>query len=99
MYEIEANYHNMMVSIGYNSSEGGRTRRGLGSKIQRMTNFLYGIYSKIDTEFIFDKILALSESKIKDLNLIPERTRIVQAETENQMKQLAKHQQKLEENC
>ena len=99
MYEIEANHRNMMVSIGYNSSEGGRTRRGLGSKIQRMTNFLYGIYSKIDTEFIFDKILALSESKIKDLNLIPERTRIVQAETENQMKQLSKHQQKLEENC
>jgi len=98
LYEIKANHRNMMLSIGYTSLEGQRTRRGLSGTIQRVANVLYGIYSKIDAEFVFDKILALSVSKDKNINIIPERMRIVQAETNHHIKQLSQHHQKLEEN-
>lgn len=78
LYEIEANHRSMMLFVGYNPEEKGRMRRGIGNTFQRVANVLYGLYSKIDAEFIFDKVIALSRSGAQNINLIPERTRITQ---------------------
>jgi len=63
-----------------------------------MANVLYGMYSEIDLEFVFNKILELSQSRKQSITFIPERTRIKQVKPDRQTKKLLQHQQNLEEN-
>jgi len=98
LYEIESSSRKIQLAIGEDNMEKGRVRRGLINAVQKMANILYGVYSKIDVEFIFNKILELNQSGKQSITLIPERTRITRAEPEHQAKKLLQHQQKLEEN-
>jgi len=43
-----------------------------------MANVLYGNAENIDFGFIFNKITQLVKSKVKDINLIPEKARIIE---------------------
>lgn len=98
-YEIESNYRNLMLVIGYNHHD--RARRGLKDTFGRMANVLYGICSKIDTKFLVDKIIELGASKLESLNLINERKRILKIESaaENHVsKQITEKLQKVEQN-
>jgi len=63
-----------------------------------MVNVFYGMYSNIDTEFIFNKILALRQNKNQNISLNSERMRIMRVETDHQIKETSQHQEKLEEN-
>jgi len=55
------------------------------------------VCSKIDIEFIINKIIELNRTKANSLNLIPEKTRLVEAETNHTMHQIEKQQLKLVE--
>jgi hypothetical protein len=72
LYEIESNYHSLMLAIGYNPHD--RARRGLKNAFGRMANVLYGMCSKIDTTFLMDKIIDIGKGKLESLNLINEKT-------------------------
>uniref|UniRef100_A0A2S2PUH4 Envelope fusion protein n=1 Tax=Schizaphis graminum TaxID=13262 RepID=A0A2S2PUH4_SCHGA len=98
LYEIENRHRNMLLSIGDEYTETTRVRRGFARTVKQMANVLYGIYSNIDTEFIFNQIVALSQSRSQNITLNSERMRIVQVKTDNQMKKITQHQEKLEEN-
>jgi hypothetical protein len=80
LYEIQLNRRNAMLSLGQNINNEFRNRRGLGGTFKRLINVLYGAFSKIDTEFIVKQILELTKNKIQDINLVKEKTRVVQAE-------------------
>ncbi|KAL4101311.1 hypothetical protein QTP88_021331 [Uroleucon formosanum] len=98
LYEIETSHRNMLLSIGDKDTGKVRARRGLAHTVQQVANVLYGMYSSIDTEFIFNKIIALSQNKSQNINLNLERMRIMQVETDNQVKEISQHEEKLEEN-
>lgn len=99
LYEIEANHRNMMLSIGYNSKELERVGRGIKQVTKNLASVLYGVHSQIDSESIFEKVVALGKSAVQNVNLVSERTRVVQVETfNNHIKKLSQHQEKLEEN-
>ncbi|KAL4092466.1 hypothetical protein QTP88_026967 [Uroleucon formosanum] len=83
LYEIESSNRNMQLTLGEHNIEKGRVRRGLINAVQKMTNVLYGIYSKIDVEFIFNKILELNQNREQSITFIPERTRITQVEPDH----------------
>ncbi|KAL4153828.1 hypothetical protein QTP88_001661 [Uroleucon formosanum] len=100
-YEIQINRHNAMLSIEHNSNNKIRNRRGLGGTFKRLINVLYGAYSKIDTEFIFKQILELTKNKIQNINLVKEKTRVVQAEildANHTLQEITEHHQKFENN-
>ncbi|KAL4135978.1 hypothetical protein QTP88_007552 [Uroleucon formosanum] len=68
---------------------------------KRLINVLYGAYSKIDTEFIFKQILELTKNKIQNINLVKEKTRVVQAEildANHTLQEITEHHQKFENN-
>ncbi|KAL4154598.1 hypothetical protein QTP88_000455 [Uroleucon formosanum] len=98
LYEIETSHRNMLLSIGDKDTGNVRARRGLAHTVQQVANVLYGMYSSIDTEFIFNKIIALSQNKSQNITLNLERMRIMQVETDNQVKEISQHEEKLEEN-
>ena len=98
LYEIEASHRNMLLSIGDKDTENARVRRGVVHTVQRALRVLYGMYANIDTEFLFNKIIALSQSKNQNITLNSERMRIMQVETDNQVKKISQHQMKLKEN-
>ncbi|KAL4082984.1 hypothetical protein QTP88_028314 [Uroleucon formosanum] len=98
LYEIETSHRNMLLSIGDKDTGKVRARRGLAHTVQQVANVLYGMYSSIDTEFIFNKIIALSQNKSQNITLNLERMRIMQVETDNQVKEISQHEEKLEEN-
>jgi len=101
LYEIQINRRNAMLSIEHNSNNEIRNRRGLGGTFKRLINVLYGVYSKIDTEFIFNQILELTKNKIRNINLVKEKTRVVQAEildANHTLQEVTEHHQKLENN-
>ncbi|KAL4153815.1 hypothetical protein QTP88_001648 [Uroleucon formosanum] len=101
LYEIQINRHNAMLSIEHNSNNKIRNRRGLGGTFKRLINVLYGAYSKIDTEFIFKQILELTKNKIQNINLVKEKTRVVQAEildANHTLQEITEHHQKFENN-
>ncbi|KAL4136006.1 hypothetical protein QTP88_007580 [Uroleucon formosanum] len=98
LYEIETSHQNMLLSIGDKDTGKVRARRGLAHTVQQVANVLYGMYSSIDTEFIFNKIIALSQNKSQNITLNLERMRIMQVETDNQVKEISQHKEKLEEN-
>jgi len=79
--EIEANHHSLMLAIGYERTEENRIRRGLVNTFRRVANVLHGMCSKIDIEFIINKIIELNRTKASSLNLKSEKTRISQTET------------------
>jgi len=56
------------------------------------------MYSNIDAEFIFNKIATLSHNRKQTITLSLERMRIIQVETDNQIRKISKHQEKLEKN-
>jgi len=85
LYEIENRHRNMLLSIGDEDAETTRVRRGLARTVKQMANVLYGIYSNIDTDFILNKIVALSPSRSQNITLNSERMRIVQVKTDNQI--------------
>jgi len=87
-----------MLAIGYKQTEENRIRRGLGYAFRRVANVLHGICSKINIEFIINKIIELNKTKASSLNLKPEKTMISQTETNHTTQQIEKQQQKLEEN-
>lgn len=78
----------MLLSIEYNSKENKSMRRGFSHTIYRAANVLYGMYSKIDAEFIFSKVLA---SETQNINLILERTKIVKVEIDHLIIQIPQH--------
>ncbi|KAL4153477.1 hypothetical protein QTP88_001310 [Uroleucon formosanum] len=101
LYEIQINRRNAMLSIEHNSNNEIRNRRGLGGTFKRLINVLYGAYSKINTEFIFKQILELTKNKIQNINLVKEKTRVVQAEildANHTLQEVTEHHQKLENN-
>lgn len=101
LYEIQLNRRNAMLSIEHNSNNEIRNRRGLGSTFKRLINVLYGAYSKTDTEFIFKQIVELTKNKIQNINLVKEKTRVVQAEildANHTSQEVTEHHQKLENN-
>ncbi|KAL4112117.1 hypothetical protein QTP88_015965 [Uroleucon formosanum] len=101
LYEIQINRHNAMLSIEHNSNNKIRNRRGLGGTFKHLINVLYGAYSKIDTEFIFKQILELTKNKIQNINLVKEKTRVVQAEildANHTLQEITEHHQKFENN-
>jgi len=101
LYEIQLNRRNAMLSIGQNINNEFRNRRGLGGTFKRLINVLYGAFSKIDTEFIVKQILELTKNKIQDINLVKEKTRVVQAEVmdaNHTLQEITEHHQKLENN-
>ncbi|KAL4153814.1 hypothetical protein QTP88_001647 [Uroleucon formosanum] len=101
LYEIQINRHNAMLSIEHNSNNKIRNRRGLGGTFKRLINVLYGAYSKIETEFIFKQILELTKNKIQNINLVKEKTRVVQAEildANHTLQEITEHHQKFENN-
>jgi len=58
-----------MLAIG---NDGNRNQRDLGHTLKWKTNVLYGVYSKIRVEFIFNQILELRKSKEHSKSNIPE---------------------------
>ncbi|KAL4082901.1 hypothetical protein QTP88_029555 [Uroleucon formosanum] len=101
LYEIESNYRSLMIAIDYDQQTAKKSRRGLGSAVNRITNVIYGMCSRINTDFIVDNIIELSKNKLKNLNLIHDRTRISEVETtetNRTLKSLKIHQQQIEEN-
>jgi len=96
--EIEANHHSLTLVLGYNQTNGYRIRRGKRQSFGRVINVLYGMLSKINVEFIIDKIIELSNNKVQSSNFIFEKTRILQTETNHTVQQIEEHQQKLEKN-
>lgn len=68
-----------MLALGYDQNI--RTRRGLKRAFGRLANVLYGMCSKIDMQFIVDKISELGISKLESLNLISDHKRIIKVET------------------
>ncbi|XP_026819373.1 uncharacterized protein LOC113558051 [Rhopalosiphum maidis] len=98
LYEIETSHRNMLLSIGDKYTGEARIRRGLVHTVQRMVKVLYGMYSNIDTDFIFKQIIALSLSRNQNITLSSERIRIMQVDTDKQIKKITEHQEKLEEN-
>ncbi|KAF0693856.1 Envelope fusion protein, partial [Aphis craccivora] len=78
LYEIEVSYRNIVLSIGNKDGETTRVRRELAHTVKQMANVLYCIYSNIDTDFLFNKIAALSQNRSQSITLNVERMRIVQ---------------------
>lgn len=90
-----------MIAIDYDQQTAKKSRRGLGSAVNRITNVIYGMCSRINTDFIVDNIIELGKSKLKNLNLIHDRTRISEVEkteTNQTLKSLKMHQQQIERN-
>ncbi|KAL4088775.1 hypothetical protein QTP88_023859 [Uroleucon formosanum] len=90
-----------MIAIDYDQQTAKKSRRGLGSAVNRITNVIYGMCSRINTDFIVDNIIELGKNKLKNLNLIHDRTRISEVETtetNRTLKSLKIHQQQIEEN-
>ena len=101
IYEIQANRNKVMLSVGQEAKNENRFRRGLGRTFKRLINVLYGACSKIDVEFIFKQILELSKKKMQNIDLINERTRVIQVEANNPnniSQRITEHQQQLDEN-
>jgi len=73
----------------------------LGIAVNLITKVIYGMCSRINTDFIVDNIIELGKSKLKNLNLIHDRTKISEVEkteTNQTLKSLKIHQQQIEEN-
>lgn len=69
-----------MFSIENQPNEENRARRGLGRAFGNLASILYGTYSRIDTQFIFNKVLAIAKSKVENINFVSRNTRIIQLE-------------------
>ncbi|KAE9525931.1 hypothetical protein AGLY_013980 [Aphis glycines] len=101
LYEIESNYQNLMIAIDYDQQTAKKSRRGLGSAVNQITNVIYGMCTRININFIVGNIIELGKNKFKNLNLIHNRTRISEVErteTNQTLKSLKIHQQQIEEN-
>jgi len=101
LHEIDQNHHNILSTIGNNDQSKSRIRRGLGNAVSRVANVLFGNAENIDFGFIFNKITQLVKSKVKDINLTSEQTRIIKLTTNehnNTLNQILTNQQKLEQN-
>jgi len=96
--EIEANHHSLMLAIGYERTEENRIHRELGHAFKSVVNVPHGMCSKIDIEFIINKIIELNRTKTSSLNLKSEKTIISQTETNHTIQRIEKQQQNLEEN-
>jgi hypothetical protein len=99
LYEIESNYRSLMLAIGYNPHD--RARRGSKNAFGRMANVLYGICSKINTTFLMDKIIDIGKGKLKSLNLINEKTRILKVDSAAEsrvLERITEHQQQIDQN-
>lgn len=62
---------------------------------------MHGAFSKIDTEFIFKQIIELTKNKIQNINLVKEKTKVVQAEVmdaNHTLQEITDNHQKLENN-
>ena len=96
--EIKANHHSLTLVLGTNQINEKRIRRGMRQSFGRMINVLYGMSSKLNIEFIINKIIELTNNKVQGSNFIPEQIRILQTETNHTVQQIEEHQQKLEKN-
>jgi len=99
--EIDQNHKNILSTIGNNNQLKSRKRRGLRNAVSRLINVLYGSAENIDFTSIFNKIVQLTKNKLIDIDLIPEKTRIVKSvNSENQTisNQMSLNQQKIEQN-
>ncbi|KAF0754753.1 Integrase H2C2 domain-containing protein [Aphis craccivora] len=92
---IEANHRSLMLAT---DNDGNRVRRRLGQAFRRMANFLYGVCSKIDIQFILNQISEKNRSKVFSKSNISEKIRFLQAEANYSTQQLELQQQKLEQN-
>lgn len=101
LHEIDQNHQNILSTIGSNDQFKNRNRRGLGNVMSRLANVLYGSAENIDFVSIFNKITQLKKNKLVDIDLIPERTRIVKSIThknQTNSNEILLNQHKLEEN-
>lgn len=101
LHEIDQNHQNILSTIGSNYGNKNRNRRGLRNAISRVANVLYGSIENIDFTSIFNKITQLAKSRLDNMDVIPEQTRIVKAmikETNTVLNQVLTNQQKLELN-
>jgi len=101
LHEIDNNHQNILSTIGSNAENKIRNRRGLRNAISRVANILYGSTANIDFTSIFNKITQLAKSRLDNMDVIPEQTRIVKSmikETNNNVNQILMNQQKLEQN-
>jgi len=99
--EINSNQQNIITSVGYNINPTNIIRCRLWKTLSRRANVLYGIYSNLDIEFIFNKILESKTDKQNNINLFKEKTRIVQterSEANDTLNHIIENQEKLEKN-
>jgi hypothetical protein len=101
LHEIDQNYQNILSTIGDNDQSKSRTRRRLSNAVSRVANVLFSNAENIDFGFIFNKITQLVKSKVKDINLASEQTRIIELttnENNSKLNQILTNQQKIEHN-
>lgn len=101
LHEIDQNHQSILSTIGSNDENKIRNRRGLRNAISRFANILYGSTENIDFTSIFNKITQLAKSRLDNMDVVPEQTRIVKinnSETNNKLNQILTNQQKLEQN-
>lgn len=63
--EIRANHCSLTLVLGYNQTDKARVRRGVRHSFGRVINVLYGMFSNTNVEFIINKIIELTKSKIQ----------------------------------
>jgi hypothetical protein len=101
LHEIEQNHHNILATIGDNEQNRIRNHRGLTKAFSRLAKVLYGSTQNIDFTSILNKIVQLAKSRLNNMDVIPERTRIVKSmvkENNSTLSQILTNQQKLEQN-
>lgn len=96
--EISANHRSLTLVLGYNQTNENRIRRRSRYPFGRVINVLYGMFSKLNVEFIIDKIIELTNNKAQSSNFILEKIRILQTETNHTVQKIEEHEQKLEKN-
>uniref|UniRef100_A0A2S2QVD2 Envelope fusion protein n=1 Tax=Sipha flava TaxID=143950 RepID=A0A2S2QVD2_9HEMI len=101
LHEIDQNHQSILSTIGSNDRIKNRNRRGLSNAVSRLANVLFGSVDNIDFISIFNKITQLAKSRLDNIDVIPEQTRIVKTminETNHTLNQILTYQQKLEQN-
>jgi hypothetical protein len=89
LHEIDQNHQNILSTIGSNDRIKNRNRRGISNAVSRLANILFGSVDNIDFISIFNKITQLAKSRLDNIDVIPEQTRIVKTmidETNNILK-------------
>lgn len=99
--KIKTHHRNILLAIDEDIKSESRVRRGFSNNLSRLANVLSGVYSNLDTEFIFNKITEFVSNKLQDINLTSENTRITRGENNDvneTIKHITEYQQRIENN-